>query len=299
MKIILEQLFILYLFLFLGWFFGKNKPKNADQTGVLSYLLVNLLLPCKVFRSFATNFTPTYISQKWHLILAGLGILLFFILLSVPLSRLFTKDAYERRVYRYSVPICNYSYMGYVLIEETFGLEELTGQILFCVPMIVYTYSFGFVLLSGKDFSWKKMVNPMTVSILLGAAAGLSGLKIPSLIEGVLSSASACVGPISMLLVGITISAFSLKALLKRPQLYLFSLFRLVLLPLITLGICTALLPQDVLRYAIIVTCMPCGLNTIVFPKLVGEDCSLGAGLVLVTSALSVFTLPFWLMLIV
>ena len=50
--------------------------------------------------------------------------------------------------------------------------------------------------------------------------------------------------------------------------------------------------------FAIIVTCMPCGLNTIVFPKLVGEDCSLGAGLVLTTHALSCITLPFWLFLI-
>ncbi len=299
MKIILEQLFILYLFLFLGWFFGRKNPKNTEQTGVLSYLLVNLLLPCKVFRSFAHNFTVTYISQKWHLILAGLGLLLFFILLSLPLSKLLTKDAYERRVYQYSVPICNYAYMGYVLIEETFGLEELTGQILFCVPMIIYTYSFGFVLLSGKEFSFKKMVNPMTVSILLGALAGLSGLSIPSLPEGILASASACVGPLSMLLVGITIAAFSVRSLLKRPVLYLFSFFRLVIFPLITLGICALLLPEDVMRYAIIASCMPCGLNTIVFPKLVGEDCSLGAGLVLVTGVLSILTLPFWLMLIV
>lgn len=298
MKIVLEQLFILYLFLFLGWFFGKRKPKNAEQTGILSYLLVNLFLPCKVFRSFATNFTPEYLEKNWRLPLIGLGFLLLLVLLSLPLSKLLTKHPYEKRVYQYSVPICNYAYMGYVLIEESFGSETLTGQILFCIPMIVYTYSIGFVLLTGNGFSWKKMVNPMTCSILLGAIFGISGLKLPNLVSGVLSSASGCVGPLSMLLVGISLSAFSVKALLKRKSLYLFSLFRLALIPLAAFAICKALGLDEVLLYAIIVTCMPCGLNTIVFPKLVGEDCSLGAGLVLTTHALSCITLPFWLTLI-
>ena len=298
MKIILEQLFILYLFLFLGWFFGKQKPKNAEQTGILSYLLVNLFLPCKVFRSFATNFTPAYLKDNWRLPLIGLGFLVLLCLLSLPLSKLLTGHPYEKRVYQYSVPICNYAYMGYVLIEESFGSEALTGQILFCIPMIIYTYSIGFVLLTGNGFSWKKMVNPMTCSILLGAIFGISGLKLPDMIGGILSSASGCVGPLSMLLVGISLSAFFLKKLLQRKSLYLFSLFRLVLIPLGAFSLCKLLGLEEALLFAIIVTCMPCGLNTIVFPKLVGEDCSLGAGLVLTTHALSVVTLPFWLMLI-
>lgn len=298
MKLILEQLFTLYLFLFLGWLFGKLKPKNAEQTGILSYLLVNLFLPCKVFRSFATNFTPKYLSANWKFPLIGLGLLLLLVLISLPISKLLTKHPYERRVFQYSIPICNYAYMGYVLIEESFGSEALTGQILFCIPMIIYTYSIGFVLLTGNGFSWKKMVNPMTCSILLGAICGLCSFKLPALVSSILSSASGCVGPLSMLLVGISLSAFSLKKLLQRKSLYVFSLLRLVLIPLLAFALCKIFALDSVLLFAIIVTCMPCGLNTIVFPKLVGEDCSLGAGLVLTTHALSCATLPFWLILI-
>lgn len=299
MEYILTQLFNLYLFLFLGWFFGKRKPKNAEQTGVLSYLLVNLFLPCKVFRSFATNFTVEYLETNWKMPVIGLCLLALLILISIPLSKLLTKHPYERRVYQYSIPICNYAYMGYVLIEELLGKSALTGQILFCIPMIIYTYSIGFVLLSGNGFSWKKMVNPMTCSIFLGAVVGLSGLKLPELVGDILSSASGCVGPLSMLLVGISLSAFSIKALLKRKSLYVFSFIRLALLPAMTFGLFKLFGLNDALLYAMIATCMPCGLNTIVFPKLVGEDCSLGAGLVLTTHALSCITLPFWLMLIV
>ena len=57
MSLILQQLIVLYVFLSLGWLFGTKKPALREQTGLLSFLLVNLLLPCKVFLSFSTNFT--------------------------------------------------------------------------------------------------------------------------------------------------------------------------------------------------------------------------------------------------
>jgi predicted permease len=46
---------------------------------------------------------------------------------------------------------------------------------------------------------------------------------------------------------------------------------------------------------AVMMACMPCGLNTIVFPKLVGEDCKIGARLALLTHLFSCFTIPVWL----
>lgn len=48
----------------------------------------------------------------------------------------------------------------------------------------------------------------------------------------------------------------------------------------------------------IMITCMPCGLNTIVFPKMIGEDCKTGARLALISHFFSVVTLPLWLSLI-
>ena len=43
---------------------------------------------------------------------------------------------------------------------------------------------------------------------------------------------------------------------------------------------------------AVLMYAMPCGLNTIVFPKLVGEDCSTGATLALMSNLLAVITIP-------
>ena len=300
MLTVLKQLFVLYTFLALGFFFGRWKREQASHTGLLSFLLVNLFLPAKVFGTFSKNFTVDYIRYNYTTILISVTLLLLLALLAAPVSRLLSQKPYERNVYRYSLTISNYAYMGYVLAEELFGAQGLTDLILFCIPFAIYTYTFGYAMLTGKGASIRRVINPMTVAILCGIAVGLSGLSVPAILTQMLSSASSCVGPLSMLLTGMTLSTFALRELVCDGKAYIFSALRLVILPLGVLGFCllislTGLVPDSVLPSAVMMACMPCGLNTIVFPKLVGEDCRIGARLALLTHLFSCLTIPIWL----
>lgn len=296
---VLQQLLILYIFIFLGWAFGKRKPALAE-TDILSFLLVNLMLPCKVFQSFAGNFSVSYVKENYMTFVISISLLLLLVVLSKVLARCMTKHPYEQRVFRYSFAIANYAYLGYVLIENLFGDEGLTNMILFCIPFAFYTYSFGYALLTGKGATFKKLINPMTIAIFLGMLFGLFGITIPSILTPVLQMSSACVGPLSMLLTGIVLSNFNVKELLTNGKAYIFTVLRLMVLPLLVFGFCKLLglfitLPQAVFPYAVFMACMPCGLNTVVFPKLVGEDCRLGAQLAFVSCIASLVSLPLWI----
>ena len=62
---VFRQLIVLYIFIFLGWLFGKLKPENLHGSKLLSFLLVNLFLPSKVFSTFSRNFTVTYLRENY------------------------------------------------------------------------------------------------------------------------------------------------------------------------------------------------------------------------------------------
>jgi len=73
-----------------------------------------------------------------------------------------------------------------------------------------------------------------------------------------------------------------------------------MLVPAVVYGICKGLslvmtLPEAVYPSAVLMACMPCGLNTVVFPRMLGRDCSLGAKLILLSSLLACVSIPFWL----
>ncbi|MBR6563307.1 MAG: AEC family transporter [Clostridia bacterium] len=298
MLIILKQLSVLYLFLLLGYLFGKRSREQTEHTGILSFLLVNLFLPSKVFNTFSQNFTVSYITENGKTILISVVFLLAIIGFSLAVAKCLTKNDYEQRVYRYSLTLANYAYMGYALCESVFGASGLTDLILFCIPFAIYTYTFGYAMLTGKGKMLKKLVNPMTVAIALGIVFGLTGFEVPEIFATILSGSSACVAPLSMLLTGLTLSAFTMRELVRDYKAYVLAGIRLIVLPALVFAACRLFELDSVIMPAVMMSCMPCGLNTIVFPKLVNEDCRLGAKLCLLSHLFSIATIPFWLSLV-
>jgi predicted permease len=298
LQIIFKQLSILYIFLLVGWLLGKLKKEKAPHSDIISVLLVNVFLPCKVFNTFANNVTVSYLADNAVLLLSSVALLAVLVVVAHFVSKLLTKNKYEQKVYAYSVAIANYAYLGYALIESVFGESVLAQFMLFAIPFIFYTYTIGYAMLTGGKNPIKRLLNPITVSIVIGLVFGLCEWKLPDMLTTVVSSASACVGPLSMLLTGITLSTFAFKELLSNKTAYIFSALRLVVIPAAAYFICRLAGWDWLAPMALIITCMPCGLNTIVFPKLIGEDCKPGARLALITHVFSLITLPCWLSLL-
>jgi len=295
-----NQLVLLYAFIFLGWFFGKIKKSTADQSSLLSFLLVNLFFPCKLFLNFSTNFTVSYVKENYLTLFISAGILLVLVGLGYTLPRLLTKDSYQRKVYNYSITISNYAYFGYVLVEQVLGVAALNNMMVFCIPFSMYCYTFGVSMLTNKGTSVKSLLNMPTIAIALGIVWGLFQLPLPDVVRTIMQSANNCTGPVSMLLVGLVLATFSWKKLIPNFGVIVFCVLRLLVVPAVVFGICKGLgllmtLPEAVYPSAVIMACMPCGLNTVVFPKLIGQDCSLGAKSILLSSLLSCVTIPLWI----
>jgi len=165
MSALFEQLFVLYLFIFLGWLLGKRKKEAAEKSNILSFLLVNLFFPCKLFLNYANHFTVSYLRQNYLTLFISTGILLVLVLFGHLLPRLLTKHSYERKVYSYNTTITNYAYFGYVLVEQVFGEAAMNNMMVFCIPCSLYCYTFGVSLLMDRKVSFKSLLNTITVSI--------------------------------------------------------------------------------------------------------------------------------------
>lgn len=298
MSVIVQQLFVLYAFLLCGWGFGKKKPALISQTGVLSFLVVNLFYPGKVFAAFAKNFTVEYLCNNYTNILIALGLLVFLHFLAKLPARSLKRDDFEKQVYEYSITISNYAYMGYALVESVFGTQAMTDLILFCMPFSMYTYTVGYMKLTGGRFEPKRLVNPLTGALVLGMAVGLSGLQMPQMVSQFLSICGAGVGPLGMLMTGLTLSTFSFRELAGDIRAYILVVLRLVAIPGIVYALFRLCGFAAALPSAVMMAAMPTGLNTIVFPKSVGRSPALGARMAFISHLLSLLTLPFWLSLL-
>ena len=290
MFVVMEQVFVLFAFSLAGYLLSVCKLANVSHAKLLSTLLVYVFLPCNIFRTFSVNCTVEYISEKYVLIIASAVIIALLVVFAKFGARLFSKEAYPQKIYRYALSIPNYGFMGFALTESLLGTAGLLNIMLFSLPISLYNYSGAFCMLTKKKLTLKSLLHP--VLIALGMIVGLTGIPVPKVIISIMDKSSACMGPVSMLLAGITISEFQVPALLKNKKNYIIVFLRLILIPGI-LGL--LLLPLNnpvLLQSAVLLYAMPCGLNTIVYPKLVDEDCEIGAGMALVSNVLACLTIP-------
>lgn len=292
MGIVLEQVFILFIFLGIGYLFGKTGIVKHSHAKIISVLLTNLILPCRVFNAISSGFTVEYIKNYYVMLLISLGLVVLFLVLGSLASDLFTKNAYERKVYIYTLVTPNFGYMGYALAEGIFGASGLLNFIVFSLPMSFFVYTLGFSLLTNRRFSLKRILNPIIIALALGMVFGLTGWHLPGAIASVVDSSAACMSPLAMLVTGIAISEFSIGSLVRDYKAYIVSALRLIIIPLSVYFALKFWVKPDIVSTAVLFYAMPCGLNTIVFAKAVGEDYTVGAEFALISNIFSIITIP-------
>lgn len=319
MSAVFVQILLLLLFISIGYLLAKLGKADKSHSKLLSSLGFYIFLPANVFKTFSSNFTVEYLTQKYPLVLISAVFVAAMMLIGIPASKWLTKEPYTRSVYKYSLISSNYGYVGYTLAQALFGETMLLNVMMFAVPLSIYTYSVGYCMLTNNKLSLKKLLGPVNIALVAGAAVGLLkpytaafftsympgvvsflapvGKPALELVNSFLSKAQACMGPISMLLTGMVISEYKLKDMLTQWSVYMVAALRLILIPCGVCGLMLVLGLKEFLTPVLIMLALPCGLNTIVFPKLIGEDCRPGAALACVTSVLCCVTIPFCLWL--
>lgn len=292
MQTVFYQVLILFIFVAIGYILGKMGVCDFAHTKVLSKLLVYVFLPCNVFRTFSGNFTLSYMKAHYPLLIAGSVILPCMLVLSVLVARMLTKDRYERHIYGYAVVIPNFGYMGYALALDLFGVAGQMNFMTFALPFSLYNYTIAIALLTKRPLKLKSLFHPVLIATVLGVAAGLTGFRLPRILTEAVGKSAACMAPISMLLTGLVTAEKPLKNLLTDKRLYPMLVLRLILIPLTIGGILSLFFSDAVVCTAVLFYTLPLGLNTVVYPKMVDENCEIGTGLALVSTALSCLTIP-------
>lgn len=294
MVVVFSQVASLFIFIVIGYLLSLCSIVKREHATVLSRMLVWVFLPANVLKTFAKNCTVEYISQHFSLIIISTAVVLALVIIMHFVAKLFSRDSYDRAIYEYSLIIPNYGYMGYAMAESVLGQIGLMNAMMFAVPMSVYVYSAGYCMLSKKKMEFKSLVNPIMVFMVIGMALGLSGIGsvIPEFVYSLLDRASACMAPVSMLLAGIVVSEFDVKKMLSCVRVYILTALRLFVIPVAIGGVIMLLGFSTAAKVAVLLYCMPCGLNTIVFAKNVGGNCEIGASSALISNVLACISIP-------
>lgn len=302
----MRQVLVLFLLMFAGFAGVKAGLIRMEGKKAFSDLLVNLICPCMILNSYFAEFQP----EIFRNLLWAYAVSLLLILTGLAVTMIFTKKfpVSERPIQRFACIYSNAAFMGFPLIQVMFGEEGLLYASAYVTVFNILLWTHGYMMLSkrggetaganGGGFrkTLKKLVTtPVLVSVALGLVIYLGQITIPGVVAEPVKLISGINTPMAMFITGMIIAESNLGKIIRNVQISDMILLRLILIPLVCFGIYLAAgFTGMQAQVVFLLEACPCAAITSVFAVQFGYNEEMAAGSVVVTTLLSIITLPLW-----
>ncbi len=231
-----------------GFILVKTKLLKVEQSAALSKLLMYVGMPFLVITSTIDKIT----FNKELILMIGVAILLAVVIMmsaffvSKPVSAIETEEK-SRGMMRFCAIFSNNGFLGIPLAIAVLSgnANAITVLIVMNIVTNVLMYTLGIYLISGDKsaISIKKaLLSPVLIAFIIGIVLNL--VKIKEYIPEVATFSthfSNIVTPISMTILGMKMGGVKILSLFKSWKTYYVSAIKLVIFPVIAIGILFAL----------------------------------------------------------
>ena len=194
------------------------------------------------------------------------------------------------------------------LIDLDQGVLRSCGLLLisaiYLIPMRVVMWSVGTTYFLADAKTDRKSVlknvltHPCLVAVYLGLFCMVTQVQLPSVVLNTVRYIGSCNSALTMFVVGTILADVPLRSVFRRDTA-LFAVLRLCLLPVAALALGTALrLNPTALGVSVLMTGMPAGATAAIFAEKYGSDAAFATQCVVLTTLVSMLTLPLWAYLV-
>jgi predicted permease len=299
---IISLLFRIFVLAGLGFFLKKiNLIDDKIQQG-LSKLLVSVFFPANILASASNPFEAEMANE-----LAFTGIIAFiyflittliFLLIRRYLPVKISRD--KQNIFSTLVIYSNTAFLGYPIVENLLGSKAMIVAVIYNLIWNIFFFTLGTSIMKGQSsvnlFSIIK--NPATISSLLTLTIYLSPVRLPSVFNTILTDIGGMVTPVSMMLIGATLSGITLKSLFRDTSSILVAVIRLLIIPISGIFILKSFkIPQLAYQTIILMWAMPSASMVAIHASLFNKEADFATRSVSLNTALFALTFPLVLFL--
>lgn len=288
-----------------GFVLVKCKKGVAEHAKTLSAMLVYLLSPAMVISAFQQmSFSVDgLIDIGLFFVCSFLAQFAFFLVLYFIVRKRVANAQY--RIFSIGSVLGNVGFFGLPLVTSLFPNEPAVAcySSIYVMTMNLLVFTVGVFMITGdkRYISLKSVIcNPTTISILIAFPLFLLGVQLPSVILDPLTLLGKMTTPLCMIVLGMRLATVKFRTLFLRPFAYLVCAMKLIAFPLFAY-LCVAFLPflSDTFKACMLVlSAAPSGAIILSLAELHGCEQELAANVVLLTTLLSVITVPLLILIV-
>ena len=290
-QILITQTLIMFILMIIGLIFSKSGLLTANGSKDIANILLYIVIPCVIIRSYITQFTY----EKLYGLLLSAILAVFSFAVSIVVS--FLAFGTRKPIDNFGTTFCNAGFIGIPLVTAVFGNDAAFYIASFASMLNLLQWTYGIVIITGKRnmINIKKIIiNPVTISLIIGLIMFFTGVKHPEIINSTLSFLASMNTPVAMIVLGYYLSCVKIKDLFFNAELYIPTIIRLTLIPVLTLAV-LYLLPfghGQTGMITLISASTPIGTSTAIFAQKFGQDYQKAVCMVCLSTILSIITIP-------
>ncbi len=251
---ILRQTIIMLILILTGVICSKTKIISNDTNKDLSKFVLQVVNPIVIFTSYQMEYRSELVRNL--LITFALSVLAFAVMIGSAYIFIRNKEGRETEIERFSAIYSNCGFMGIPLMHALFGDEGVFYLTAFITVFNLIVWTHGIILISGEK-NMKKVVkvfySPTIIAIVLGIITFFTQVKVPDVPMAALEFIADMNTPMAMLVSGVTMAGTNVIKLVKKPRVYYICLLKLLVIPIILIGIMLLFGIDEKVRMTVIV----------------------------------------------
>ena len=294
MSAALHQITVIFIGILAGFVCRKLKVLSEEGTATVSNIVVKIILPFYLFSAILNS--GSAVDPRGVLLTLGLSFGMFLLsglvaLVIVPLLR---PPAEDKGVYLFETMCGNVTYIGIPVCAAVLGGNAAFYGSLLNIPYNLLCFSLGIWLLAGK-LPLKKILNPAFLSGVAAAILYLLRVPVPSVLLDGCAFIGQATSPCAMLVIGSVLGSVPFKEIFTEWRAIPYVLIRLVGLGALMALLLSFIDVDPVLKgVVILMASMPAATNSTMLCTIYGGNRALSAKLIILSTALSIVTIPLW-----
>ncbi|WP_025722175.1 AEC family transporter [Paenibacillus polymyxa] len=303
LEILIHENMILVTYMAIGFLAFKLKLLHTSHMEGLSRVLLGVSLPSAILYSLQIPFSREMLRDIGITLIVAVAILFSTLAIGSLSARLLGIKTGKREVW---VGCCVFSsilFIGMPIVEAMYGERGLALLVTYNAVFNVALFSMGVRIFSADKASTVSLAgvlrNPAIIATAVGFGMFFLNVRLPDPLLDASKSLGGLTVPIAMMMTGAMIAGSKLGSLLRSKRVYLFSLVRQIVVPVVLLVLFKSILEEGVLLgIAFLVSAMPSGASNSVFAETYGGRGGEASQYVVMSTLISIFTIPLLFLLV-
>lgn len=252
--IIINQILKMLLIMLAGYICYRIHLIDQQGNQTLANLLLMVINPIVALMALQTDYRPELVSGLLlSYLLAIITHIIGIIMSNIMIKRTGNPDY---AIERFSAMYSNCGFIGIPLVQSILGSEGVIYLTAYMTVFNFFSWTHGIILMTGKasrEDLKKGLLSPMIIACIVGPILFFTRIRFPAVVSDSLNYIGAMNTPLAMLIAGISVAQTDLLAMFKNKKLYLITVLKLFVLPLIMLGILSVFRTDSTVMYTILV----------------------------------------------